>query len=196
MKSDQMIDILKFVISTDLASPTSVIGYFLNNNMRGGWEAWLQVAYARAVVTAAANPNSDYDREKNFGVGNGQKCDLWFQLQAAIWVELKTQRNLNYANAVSDFSSDIGKLIGLPRDFREKNMLVAAAVLTLGQHGVFNPSDDRASLNAIRNRGPRGRFRIAVYNSANRGWIEATNDILNVPLGRLVLGTFVADIEN
>lgn len=191
MKSQEMIEVLKTVIFTDLTSPGSVINYFLTHNMSGGWEAWLQVQYARAVVSSAfQNRSNDYDREKSFGVGNGQKCDLWFKAQADIWVELKTQRDQSYANAAANFIADIAKLGALPGGFRRDNVLIAAVALTLGQHGVFNPVDDRNVLNAIKSSGPAGELKVWVYDPP-RGWINSTDSILSIPLGKGVLATFV-----
>lgn len=191
MKSQEMIDILKSVIFTDLNSQGSVINYFLTHQMSGGWEAWLQVQYARAVVNSAfQNRPNVYDREKNFGVGNGQKCDLWFKAQADIWVELKTQRDQVYANAAPDFIADISKLWRLPNNFRRDNVLIAAVALNLGQHGIFNPVDDRNVLNSIKTGGPAGELKVWVYEP-QRGWIDSSANILSIPLGKGVLATFV-----
>jgi hypothetical protein len=188
MDSQQLIDILKTVIATDSASPTSVIDYFLTHNMSGGWEGWLQVVYARGVVTAAQNAPSDYNREVPFP-GTTQRCDLWFQAArgTGLWVELKTQRFQNYPNTVADFSGDIGKLTSLSQPFRSTNILVAAVYLTLGAHG---PNDDRKMLDAIRTRGFAGKCGFWSCSAAGV-WTDQTQNMANVPLGLRILATFV-----
>ncbi|WP_164118662.1 hypothetical protein [Sphingorhabdus sp. Alg239-R122] len=178
--------ILRTTVASDFDSANSIIRYFLGQNMRGGWEVWLQTIFARAVFDAPVGAPVNFNREVHFP--NGQICDLWFQSGTEIWIELKAQRSMDYVGAVADFVSDIDKLLALNRDFKAANVLVAGSVLRLGIHGVNPQHDDRELLNNIRTRGPNGTLHYWQY--VQNAWQDVTDTILNVPLNTLICASF------
>jgi hypothetical protein len=136
--------VLSQVVITDASSTLPVVNYFVGNNLTGGWEGWLQVEYARAVLGSNLQA-TDFAREVNFDY-TALRCDLVFTPSRGtrMWVELKTQRTASYKNTVSDFEADINKIYTLSSAFKAGNVLIAAAVLKL-------QAGDANKLNELRN---------------------------------------------
>jgi hypothetical protein len=179
-RSPQLIDILQNVVGADLNSGSqSVVHFFTHNDVAGGWEGWLQVAYAMGVF--AYNDTSNYNREVAYP--NNWRCDLWFQATRGvpIWIELKSQRSSSYTGTVGDFATDIQKILELGQAFLSKNVNVAMAVLS-------PRSSDLTMLNEIRNAGPRGVLKYMIF--ANSGWVDVTAKILEAPTGGTLLATW------
>ncbi len=187
MRATKLIQVLKETIHEDLTSPKSAISFFLANNMSGGWEAWLQTRYARAIFAVPNGNILNFNREVYYP-NTRLRCDLWLQGGTGIWIELKTQRNVQYGKAVLDFEDDINKILSLDSTFKRQNVLVAAVVLQLSVHGVRPPVDDRTLLETLRNRIRGGSLNYAL-NTGN-GWADVTGTILRTPLGSLVCATF------
>jgi len=178
---DQVREALLDTVSNDEKN-AGVINWCLSRADRGGWEAWLQVMYARQV--GVKFEVGLFRREETFPTG--QRCDLWFQPRDGlpIWVELKTQRNSEYQKTVADFKSDIQKLLDLHRDFRKNNVLAAMAVLRLRQ-------DDIEPLEQLRSSGPGGRLSFLKYEQTQARWDDVTLRLRGQPPGATMCLTFV-----
>lgn len=174
--SAQMVAYLQSVIVNDAVSPLPVVPYFLKSNMTGGWEAWLQVEFAR---TACSNLGigCNFEREASFDVPPGtpaKRCDLKFTPArgTAIWFELKTQRNATYKTTVLDFISDCKKIVGQSDAWKQANVFVASAILKIGV-------GDGTALNTFRsNRPTGGNLNYYLYTSP-RSFQDVTETILN-----------------
>jgi len=178
-RSQQLVEVLKDVVKADLQNPQSVIGFFVNNTIAGGWEIWLQTVYARGVF--AYRDTSNFNREVTYP-GTALKCDLWFQGGTGIWIELKTQRSSTYTSTVGDFAADVHKILNLSTAFRQTNVNVAMAVMVLS-------SGDRGKLNEIRTAGPAGTLKFFLFTSSNE-WADVTDTIATAPVGRVLLATY------
>lgn len=180
--SQALIDTLKTRVGTHWNNPNSVMHTFLQNNFAGGWESWLQVEYADAVFRNAALKAENFNREVIYP-GTTLRSDLWFQPMrgAAMWVELKTQRNSTYTHTVSDFQTDVTKISSLTTEFKATNVLVAAAVL-------IPTAADRTALNTYRHQAPAGT--LTYYAFGNGQWSDVTANIPAVQNNTLCLITF------
>ncbi len=169
-KSQELIGLLKDIIVTDATSEYPIINYFLDNDLEGGWEGWLQVEFARVV---RKNTNIGFRREVNF-TGTFKRCDLFFQADrgAPMWVELKTQRRADYQNTVNDFADDIFKIYNLSIEFKNVNVLVAMAVLRL-------QGEDAVKLNQLRLLVKGGTMQYFLFTgNLYAPWIDVTDNIL------------------
>jgi len=182
MRSQQLVDVLKSVVQADVASQNSVIQFYMTHNLSGGWEGWLQTVFARGVFSV--DQIADFNREVPY-TGSALRCDLWFQGGTGIWVELKTQRSGAYVNTVADFSADIAKILSLAAPFRQANVLVALAVFQLS-------AADRNNLRQIQIRGPSGALNYWGWNSQRSAWVDVSADILNAPVGVLMVAAYRA----
>jgi hypothetical protein len=185
-RSQQLLEVLTKVISDDARSPFPVVNYFLNNDLSGGWEGWLQVAYARAVLGSLPEP-ADFEREVTFD-GTTQRCDLLFTpvRGARMWVELKTQRRVSYRQTINDFMADIDKLYFLAPQFKQANVLIAAAVMRL-------QDDDARRLNTLRAAVRGGNLHYSLFTpGAFEEWTDVTETISTTQTGRddLLLATY------
>jgi hypothetical protein len=182
-RSQQLLNSLLATVTRDYSrGQASIIRFFINGHMRGGWEAWLQVEFAQYSV--ASMRLSDFAREVQFP-GTTMRCDLWFQDPIGgvpIWVELKTQRNHDYRDIVSDFVDDIEKLLNLSSEFRRNNILMAAAVFELD-------AGDVAPLDQLRTSGRPGALHYMRYQ-ANAPWLDVTQNLAQVPLGSLLCTSY------
>jgi hypothetical protein len=181
--------VLSAVVANDARSPLPVIEFFLTNNLSGGWEGWLQVAYARAVMSAGLQVE-DFNREVLFPL-TAQRCDLFFRPQrgADMWVELKTQRRANYTATVDDFSGDILKIINLNAGFKNTNVLVATAILKL-------QANDAQKLNTLRLSVMQGTMNYQLFTAGSiTPWLDVTNTILTTTTnaGQLLVATYRAN---
>jgi hypothetical protein len=181
VRSDQLIQICQSMTMVDLLNAQSVIKFFLTHNCGGGWEGWLQVAYAHAVYVAGGN--GQFDREVVYPGSPGYRCDLWFKdyKGSDMWVELKTQRNHSYTNTVNDFNADIKKINSLDARFRKDNVLVAFAIMAL-------QGTDGQKLGTLRLLGDR--FNVWQWTSPK--WTNVTLNIATVAPGQIVLATYRA----
>ena len=182
MRSQQLIEVLKGVIATDLRKPggTSVAGYFLNHNTLGGWEAWLQTEYALAVFGAIAAGNHAFDRERGFP--DGKRCDLLLMPERGvpIWVELKAQRAAGYGQTFNEFVDDVVKLYSQSDQFRRENVMFAA--------GIFVMSDAlRQPMAEFVQRVRAGTLTYQIFY--NNQWLPLA-DLRKIVNGALVLATF------
>ena len=178
MRSGQLMDILKYSVSRDINSGRSVIDFFTHNNMRGGWESWLQVEYARNIIAESNGRNAvtDFDRERSYPAPNNNlKYDIWVQGGTGIYIELKTQRNRNSHDTMTRFTSDIDKIRGLNANFLRQNIVFSGA--------VFNLRDaDRAPLDNLRTI-YRGHVAYAAYDRRDNSWDNVTDNLKDVPIG-------------
>jgi len=188
--SAQMVTYLKNVITTDAASRLPVIPFFLNGNMAGGWEGWLQVAFARFAI-GNLPANSTIKREVSFVVPVGApalRCDLQFTPSSdiPIWFELKTQRSAAYLNTVTDFIADCNKIKSQNDAWRVANVFVAAAVLKL-------VAGDPKALNTFRLTG-RPSYGVVTYYqfTSPNTFKDVTEAILDQAVGTFILATYRA----
>ena len=185
MRSEDLLDILLDKVRKDWNSDRSMLQFYMFNTWRGGWEAWLQTSYAKRIFYTNNSRITQFDREVLFP-GTFLKCDLWLQGGTGIWIELKTQRNRDYTNTVNDFKDDIEKLLSLDRQFRNDNVLVAAALFRLGTHAGVR---DVVALNSLRSRRPAGRLHYLVLRGDN--WEDVTEHIITQLDGQFMCATFV-----
>jgi hypothetical protein len=179
--SQTLVQILEKLVAADLKlGANSVIGTFTTNDIAGGWEGWLQVAYAVGVL--ALGDTVDYNREITYP-DSSMKCDLWFKAArgADIWIELKTQRYSSYTTTVKEWENDVEKIIGLKPEFLKSNVNLAIAVLLL-------KDADREQLNLFRTRGPLGTLKYLTL--AAGAWTDVTATILTTQTGRILLATW------
>ena len=110
LKSYDLANILAQLVSKDLVSGNSTIQFCLSPGFSGGWEAWLQVEYAKDVSGKLTAP-AQSAREVNYP-GSAQRCDLFFQgaRGAPYYVELKVQREPADHTALKRYGDDIEKL--------------------------------------------------------------------------------------
>lgn len=183
-RSQDLLKVLAQVITADAASALPVVSYFLNRNLAGGWEGWLQVAYARAVLGAPLQA-ADFQREVNFP-GTLQRCDLVFTPTRGVnmWVELKTQRQATYKTTVGDFAGDINKIYSLPLAFKQSNVLLAVAILRL-------QGTDAADLNTLRNSVKGGTMQYLLFTPGSP-WQDVTATISTTVTGanQLLLASY------
>jgi hypothetical protein len=187
-RSGQLLDILRNTVDRDIDSPNSIIRFFLNRSMSGGWESWLQVEYAQMAVGALGL--DDFAREVTYP-GTRQRCDLWFQESRGvpIWIELKTQRNQGYVGTVNDFFADVAKIGALTKEFQQTNVLAAAAVFRLS-------ADDRAPLDSFRNSSKRPAGTLFYLGRMQSGrWENLTEEIRTVPPGGLMCVSVVPSVR-
>lgn len=181
MRSGQLMDLLKYSVSKDINNERSVIDFFTHNDMKGGWESWLQVEYARNIIAASSGRNrvTDFDRERAYPApNNDQKYDIWVQGGTNIYIELKTQRNRNSHDTVARFNDDIDKIRRLDSGLLRNNIVFAGA--------VFNLRDaDREYLYNLRNI-YSGHVAYAAYNRRFNNWVNATDTIGEPPVDTLM----------
>ncbi|MEH0194437.1 hypothetical protein V7S57_01755 [Caulobacter sp. CCNWLY153] len=178
MRMQQLLDALRSVVAQDLSDPQPIIRLFLTRNISGGWESWLQVSCAAALIYA--NLAADFLREVEYpreAVGGNARlpiCDLWAKPTRGteIWIELKTQRNSNYTQTINDFMRDIAKITALSQSWRQSNVTAAVALLILTQN-------DRKTLNDLRTQIRSGTLSYVLY--INGEWRDFTQNILNAP---------------
>jgi hypothetical protein len=169
------------MLTADLTGAGSFVKFFLQNNYTGGWEAWLQTAYARNIVMQFGG--SDFDREHRYPAPNNNLiCDIWVETRAPIYIELKVKRNKSYTQAVTSFGQDITKMAGLNANTRASSICMAMAVLTLG-------TGDQQNLNLFRTRGPAGVPKYLCYGGGSQ-WADVTGTILSAPNDGLILATY------
>lgn len=139
MRSQQIVDAIGSSITADLAlGDQSRIHFFLDNSdIKGGWEAWLQVEAALAVAKAiqtSTNQRYQIRREVPYA-GGSKRCDLQFAPIAGgggalgggpIWIEFKTQRIDGYPATLADLTADVTKLA---TEVGNNGVAVAVAVL-------------------------------------------------------------------
>ncbi|MBN8990961.1 MAG: hypothetical protein J0H42_22170 [Rhizobiales bacterium] len=190
MDSQQAIEILQQVIVWDRGALDTVT-FFLDMNpaVKGGWEGWLQVTYARWALDSVLK-GGNFEREVAFPETTNY-CDLKFTPArgANVWLELKTQRYFGYKNTVYEFEGDLLKIQGLSTEFRKNNVVVAAAVF-----GALSDID-RTMLSDLRNKVKSGSMTYLLFTGkASDYWRDVTKDIVNTKLeaSQLLLATFKA----
>jgi hypothetical protein len=175
--SDNLIGFLQQIIVEDATSPQPIISYFLNNNLYGGWEYWLQVEFARVTIRNASEKMEVY-REENFP-GTRLRCDLMFEPArgAKMWVELKTQRRENYGETFAEFMNDVLRIYSLNEVFKQNNVVLAMAVLRLKINEFQNDANSLAILES-RVRGGTMQYLLFTGN-VNHPWENVTKTIGN-----------------
>lgn len=184
-RSQQLVEQLQVVINSDVQlGDYSVVNHFLNNNLKGGWEGWLQVTYALAILrkTRESNQAADiaFNREVTYSATSTTRCDLWVQAGkgTSIYVELKTQRTSFYTDTVAEFAKDIQK----QRDQSPEGVCLAAAVLKVGQA-------EASDLNKLKQQ--TGIFKY-FHRTPDGQWSDVTDQIASLTTGNgeLLLATW------
>ena len=185
MKAQQLMEVLQSVVGADLASPQSILDFYMSNPVAGGWEGWLQTVYARGVF-AKDNSIQNFDREVTYPPPSHLKCDLCFYpiRGTNIYVELKTQRQGGYAGTVGDFSADILKIMSFGSDFRNTKVIVAFAVFKLAPN-------DRVPLDQLRT-GVRGGM-MRYWSFVGNRWNDVTDNILHENNPNYMIAGFTAN---
>ena len=186
----QLVDSLKATITDDARSAYPIIPFFLAGNLTGGWEGWLQVAFARRATQDCLGVGAEVLREQPYTPASAQRCDLLMKpfRGTAIFCELKTQRSVTHLNAVDGFKQDCLKMSGQDIPWRLANVYMAAMVIRL-------VGTDPASLRtyAMTDRPTRTELKyLKIEYNGNLAptFSDVTATIGDVPLGTTILATF------
>ena len=131
MRSQQVVQSILEYLDSEIKSQKSKIDYFLNTTLAGGWEAWLQVEIAYYLLNKIdINTRGSFEREIKYYPETTKKSDLKIipKKGTNIWMEIKTQRNDMYKNAISDYEKDIKKIESLKLDFKANEVLIALVI--------------------------------------------------------------------
>lgn len=192
--SQLLIESLKKTIITDSASDAPVIPFFLDGDMIGGWEGWLQVSFARRA-TAEVLGTSEISREQSYpalGGAAAQRCDLLLKPSRGVpvWCELKTQRSAAYKSTFDDFYNDCKKSIDQSAQWKDANVYIAAAIMKL-------VAGDADKLKTFAGSGKPTRGQLKYFQIASLGqsgaiptFTDVTDTINNLAVGSAVLVTF------
>jgi len=93
-------------------------------NLAGGWEIWLQVSFALELLEQTSGTAT---RAVKYPNGKISDFTVMPERGIPIWVELKTQSNLDDQTIAKRFLGDIDKISDLPKAFRDENIVVALA---------------------------------------------------------------------
>lgn len=170
MKSSDVIDAVKTTVQSNLVQIDRVI-----NVLAGGWEGWLQVEAALALIDKAG-AGSKGSREDHYPAPDGLKrtdIALTPGRGTKIYVELKVQNAPN-DDIIERFAGDVTKIRGLDEKTRRDFVIVAVA---------FMKTFDVLKLCGLPR--PSGIFQVWQWNAG--AWADATATPVS---GRDTLATF------
>jgi hypothetical protein len=142
IRTRTIIEILQKIILRDIQTGYSLVEFFLDNEVKGGWEAWLQVEFVRAAMETQIGSTYEFKREITYvgALTYTERCDLVFQGKiedetkgALVWIELKTQTRKSDKKAVGRFTVDIQKILAKDKLFSNRNIAAAIVVLKLSK---------------------------------------------------------------
>jgi hypothetical protein len=169
MTSTSIINAVKTVIAGNVAK----VGSFIQN-IRGGWEIWLQVETAYQLRGDLA-PGANAAREIQYpGILPAQFCDIQLtpRMGTVIYMELKVQ-NAPADDILTRFQNDITKVRAIAQTLTG-NVLIAIA---------YMESFNTAALNTMR------MNHVRVYQYVSPNWNEALT-AMDIQNGRPTIAVY------